>query len=119
MPFSVPRWRFLRFVVTWLVLWMIPAVAPAASLFSASATDFTIPNGTFETPALPPGPGWAYEPPGAGWTWGTGAGPSKNGTAFTAGSPNAPQGAQILFLQGIGSASRTINFTSGYYVFQF
>lgn len=100
-----------------LVLGRIAAPASAAPLSSASSTSFTIPNGTFEVPALPPGPGYAYAPAGAGWTWGTTAGLSKNGTAFTSGNPPAPQGGQVLVLQGTGSASRTINFTAGHYVF--
>jgi hypothetical protein len=93
--------------------------AVAASLSSASSTAFTVPNGTFETPALPTSPGYQYAPAGTGWTLANGAGLSRNGTAFTSGNPNAPEGAQVLFLQGVGTASRTLNFAAGYYVFSF
>ncbi len=93
--------------------------AVAASLNSASSTVFTVPNGTFETPALPASPGYLYAPSGTGWTLVNGAGLSRDATAFTSGNPNAPEGAQVLFLQGTGSASRTLNFTAGYYIFSF
>ena len=93
--------------------------ASAAALSSASSTAFTVPNGTFEVPALPASPGYVYAPAGAGWTMASGAGLSRNATAFTSGNPNAPEGAQVLVLQSGGTASRTLNFTAGYYVFSF
>lgn len=93
--------------------------AVAASLSSASSTVFTVPNGTFETPSLPASPGYQYAPSGTGWTLVNGAGLSRDVTAFTSGNPNAPEGAQVLFLQGTGSASRTLNFAAGYYIFSF
>ncbi|MCP3164213.1 G8 domain-containing protein [Myxococcus qinghaiensis] len=93
--------------------------ASAAALSSASSTAFTVPNGTFEVPALPASPGYAYAPAGSGWTMASGAGLSRNATAFTSGNPNAPEGAQVLVLQSGGTASRAFNFTAGYYVFSF
>lgn len=93
--------------------------AGAASLSSASSTAFTTPNGTFEAPALTASPGYQYAPSGSGWTLANGAGLSRNVTSFTSGNPNAPQGAQVLFLQGPGSASRTLSFPAGYYRFSF
>lgn len=93
--------------------------ALAASERSASSTAFTMPNGTFEVPALAASPGYQYAPAGSGWTFVNGAGLTRNGTAFTSGNPSAPQGAQVLLLQGVAAASRTVNLTSGYYVFSF
>lgn len=93
--------------------------ASAAALSSASSTAFTVPNGTFEVPALPASPGYAYAPAGSGWTMAGGAGLSRNATAFTSGNPNAPEGAQVLVLQSGGTATRAFNFTAGYYVFSF
>ncbi|MCP3098669.1 hypothetical protein LZ198_07240 [Myxococcus sp. K15C18031901] len=91
----------------------------AAPRSAASSTAFTVPNGTFEAPALAASPGYQYAPAGSGWTFANGAGLSRNGTAFTSGNPNAPQGAQVLFLQNTATASRTLDFTAGYYVFSF
>ena len=67
-------------------------------------------NFGFETPSLST---YAYAPSGAAWTFtalsGTsGSGISANGSAFTSGNPNAPQGVQVAFLQGTGSISQTI-----------
>ncbi|WP_224364598.1 G8 domain-containing protein [Hyalangium versicolor] len=98
---------------------MFAGSASAASLASASSTAFAVPNGTFEAPALPASPGYQYAPTGAGWSFTGGAGLSRNGTAFTSGNPNAPEGAQVLLLQGASSASRSLTFTAGYYVFSF
>ena len=43
---------------------------------------------------------FAYDPAGSAWAFTGGAGVSGNGSAFTAGNPAAPQGAQVAFLQG-------------------
>src|SRR5262249_53000013 len=115
MPSCARRWMLLLSVAAWT----IASAASAANLQSASSTTFTITGGTFETPALPASPGYEYAPAGAAWTWGNGAGLTRSGTAFTAGNPSAPQGAQVLFLQTTGSASQTIDFPAGYYAFTF
>ena len=114
-PSSARRWS----CVLALAFWMFAGPASSAPLSSASSTAFTMPNGTFEAPALAASPGYAYAPAGTGWTWGGGAGLSRNATAFTSGNPNAPQGIQVLFLQGTAAAARTLNFTAGYHVFSF
>ncbi len=95
--------------------------ARAANLNSVSslATTNALPNGSFEAPALPVSPGFQYLPAGSGWTLTGGAGISRNGTGFTSGNPNAPQGSQVLLLQGIASASQTITCVAGYYTFNF
>ncbi|MCK8504073.1 hypothetical protein M0222_40570 [Myxococcus fulvus] len=97
----------------------VSAQAFAATLSSASSTALTFPNGTFEIPALAASPGYQYAPAGSGWTFVDGAGLTRNGTAFTSGNPSAPQGAQVLLLQGVASASRAVNIPAGYYVFSF
>ncbi|QSQ19815.1 hypothetical protein JY651_31600 [Pyxidicoccus parkwayensis] len=114
---TIPARRL--FLPLTLLLLSFADSAAAAILGSASSTGFSIPNGTFETPALPASPGYQYAPAGSGWTLAQGAGLSRNGTAFTSGNPSAPEGAQVLFLQGTGTASRTLGFAAGYYVFSF
>ena len=40
-----------------------------------------------------------------------------NGSGFTAGNPNAPQGSQVAFLQAAGTISQVVNFaTAGSYL---
>lgn len=73
----------------------------------------------FESPALPPSPGYKYAPTGGDWTFASGGGLTRNGTAFTSGNPNAPQGNQACFLQGYGTATRTISVAgNGFYRFR-
>ena len=63
---------------------------------------------------------FTYAPVGGPWSFASGGGLSKNNSGFTNGSPNAPQGNQIIFLQGVGRASRTIQVTqSGFYRLRF
>jgi hypothetical protein len=102
-----------------LVALVFPDGAAAASLSSASSTAFTVPNGTFETPSLPASPGYAYAPAGSGWDMVNGAGLTRNTSPFTGNTQLAPEGAQVLFLQGVGAASRTLNFAAGSYLFSF
>lgn len=78
-----------------------------------------LPGGNFESPVLPISPGFQYNPGGSNWTFSGGAGYSRNGTGFTSGNPNAPQGSQVLFLQGTGSISQNIDFVAGTYTFHF
>jgi hypothetical protein len=68
----------------------------------------------FEIPALPVG-GIQYDPPSSPWTFHGSAGVTANGSAFTGGNPSAPQGLQVAFLQGGGSASQSIAFPAGTY----
>ncbi|QSQ17656.1 G8 domain-containing protein [Myxococcus landrumensis] len=96
-----------------------PGDAGAVSRSSASSAVSGLPNGSFETPALPASPGYQTAPAGSGWTFVNGAGFSRNNTAFTSGNPVAPQGAQVLFLQGVASASQTWSLPAGSYVFSF
>jgi hypothetical protein len=69
-------------------------------------------DGGFESPAVGSG-GFAYNPGGAPWTFQKSAGLTGNGSAFTAGNPSAPEGSQVAFLQGQGSASQTFMLPTG------
>lgn len=80
-------------------------------------------NPGFELPVQTPG-GFQYGPalsPAVGWTFGTtsgnntgGTGVSQNGSGFTGGSNNAPEGSQVGFIQGATSISqKVIGFQAG------
>ena len=58
-------------------------------------------DGGFESPSM--SGGYQYAPSGATWTFIGGAGIAANGTGFTSGNPNAPEGSQVAFLQSSGS----------------
>jgi hypothetical protein len=58
---------------------------------------------------------FAYDPAGSAWTFSGGAGVSGNGSGFTSGNPNAPEGSQVAFLQETGSFSQSVNFNAGTY----
>jgi hypothetical protein len=58
---------------------------------------------------------FAYDPNGSAWTFSGQAGVSSNGSGFTAGNPNAPQGTQVAFLQTTGSFSRSVTLAAGTY----
>jgi hypothetical protein len=67
-------------------------------------------NFGFETPSIST---YAYGPTGAAWTFNalsgsSGSGISANGSAFTGGNPNAPQGVQVAFLQGTAVISQAL-----------
>jgi hypothetical protein len=76
-----------------------------------SATPFVaLPNYGFETPSLGT---YQYNPTGASWTFSAqsganGSGIAANASAFTSANPNAPQGSQVAFLQGIASISQSV-----------
>jgi YD repeat-containing protein len=65
----------------------------------------------FETPNVGSGTfgAFQYAPAGTPWTFTGGAGISGNGSGFTSGNPNAPEGAQVGFLQGTNSFSQTVS----------
>jgi hypothetical protein len=79
----------------------------------AAPTTNSLANGGFETPSL--AGSYQYAPAGATWVFAGGAGISGNANAFTAGNPGAPEGVQVAFLQGFGSASQTANVAAGQY----
>jgi hypothetical protein len=76
-------------------------------------------NGSsFEQPALTAGT-FQYAPTGTPWTFNGGAGVAANGSGFTSGNPVAPQGNQVLFVQGNSSVSQQRTFDDGSYTLSF
>jgi hypothetical protein len=69
--------------------------------------------------AVMPGNGFDYNPIGTPWLFTGTTGVSANGTGFTAGNPNAPQGEQVAFLQGTGSVTQAVTFAAGNYTLTF
>jgi alpha-L-rhamnosidase len=65
-------------------------------------------NGGFETP---PTSSYLYNPSGDSWvfsgTAGNGSGVTRDGSAFTANNPHAPEGEQVAFLQKTGTISQS------------
>jgi len=66
----------------------------------------------FESPNL--GGGYQYNPSGVAWTFtaqsgANGSGIAANGSAFTSGNANAPQGTQVAVLQSKSTISQAIN----------
>jgi hypothetical protein len=87
------------------------SVAESVNSFEASATPNFIPNFGFETPSIGT---FQYNPSGGSWTFmaqsgANGSGITANNSLFTTGNPNAPQGIQSAFLQGLGSISQAIS----------
>jgi hypothetical protein len=70
----------------------------------------------FEQPNV--GSGVQYDPTGgpAAISYTGTAGVAGNGSAFTAGNPDAPEGTQVGFLQGTGSISGSGNLAAGTYI---
>jgi streptogramin lyase len=75
----------------------------------------------FETPNVGTGAfgAFAYDPAGSAWTFSGFAGVAGNGSGFTAGNPNAPQGTQVAFLQDTGSFSQSVDLAAGTYSLTF
>src|SRR5262249_15062284 len=87
-------------------------------------TSISVPDFGFETLAV--GNSFQYNPSRTPWTfspqsfWGAdGSGVSGNGSAFTSGNPDAPQGVQVAFLRMKGSISQTIDLPAGTYALRF
>ena len=63
---------------------------------------------------------YQYRPTGSAWSFSGSAGLAGNGSDFTSGNPNAPQGSQVAFLQETGSISQAVNFAAaGSYLISF
>jgi hypothetical protein len=77
---------------------------------TVSAADTGLSDGGFEAPAVGTGSfdSFLYDPTGAPWSYSGNAGVAGNGSGFTAGNPNAPEGTQVGFLQGTGSFSQVV-----------
>jgi beta-glucanase (GH16 family) len=87
-------------------------------LFRVEAEPAGFAGGGFEAPAVGAGQ-FAYAPAGPPWAFAGGAGVSGNASGFTAGNPAAPEGAQVAFLQGAGSAAQTFTLAAGTYTVSF
>jgi PKD repeat protein len=72
----------------------------------------------FETPKVGLG-AYVYDPSGSAWTFSGTSGVAGNGSGFTSGNPNAPQGTQVAFMQGTGSVSQAVNLSAGTYTISF
>ena len=78
---------------------------------SSSPTGFTDPG--FENPSKGTGgSAYQYDPTGSAWSFSGSAGLAGNGSGFTSGNPNAPQGSQVAFLQETGTISQVVNFAA-------
>ncbi|HWA99038.1 MAG TPA: hypothetical protein VG713_11125 [Pirellulales bacterium] len=62
----------------------------------------------FESPGVSPH-AFQYDPQGQSWSYSGLAGVAANASGFTAGNPSAPQGSQVVFLQGTGAISQPLN----------
>ena len=63
---------------------------------------------------------YQYDPTGSAWTFSGTAGLAGNGSTFTSGNPNAPQGNQVAFVQRTGSISQVVSFAAaGSYLISF
>src|SRR5262249_56281001 len=78
---------------------------------STGAAAAALRQGGFESPDVGTGSfgAFAYDPAGSAWTFDEGAGVAGNGSGFTDGNPDAPEGTQVAFLQGAGSFSQAVN----------
>jgi hypothetical protein len=77
-------------------------------------------QGGFEAPNVGTGAAaYRYNPSGSAWTFSDSSGVAGNGSDFAVGNPNAPEGTQVAFLQGYGSASQTLTFAGGIYSLSF
>ncbi len=77
-------------------------------------------DGSFESPSVGSGSSaYVYDPTGSPWAYTGGAGVSGNGSGFTSGNPNAPQGSQVAFVQTTGSVSQSVTFAAGTYTVSF
>jgi hypothetical protein len=93
--------------------------SPPPSPPPSSGSQFS--DGGFETPNVGTGTfsSFAYNPTGSPWTFSTSSGVAGNGSGFTSGNPNAPQGTQVAFLQMNGTMSQAVNFSAGTYTISF
>ncbi len=97
--------------------------ALADPLLVTNSRDISYPDpqdGGFEADfSDPDGNRYEYRPTGTPWTFTANAGYSENATAFTSLNPSAPEGSQVLFLQGLGSVSQPLALDAGTYTLSF
>lgn len=82
--------------------------ASASAEVAATPQAAVLSNTGFETPGVST---YQYNPSGGAWTFAAssganGSGITANTSAFTSGNPNAPEGAQVAFLQGASTISQ-------------
>jgi Glycosyl hydrolase catalytic core/Concanavalin A-like lectin/glucanases superfamily/Putative Ig domain/Protein of unknown function (DUF642) len=88
------------------------ADAPGASAFAQLTIRVSgLLNAGFEVPTTST---YNYNPSGGFWTFtpqsgANGSGVTANNSAFTVGNPNAPEGVQCAFLQGVASISQPVS----------
>lgn len=98
---------------------------PIAGVDLGTLGGLTLSNWNFETPNLGSGfSAYQYGPTSSGWAFesvsGTsGSGVAGNGSGFTSGNPNAPEGDQVAFLQGSGTMSQSVTLEAGQYTLTF
>ena len=86
----------------------LKATSKQATIFGTPAN---ILDPGFENPSQGTGgSAYQYDPTGTAWSFSGTAGVAGNGSGFTAGNPNAPQGSQVAFLQATGTISQVVNF---------
>ncbi len=85
------------------------AIATAENSFS---------DGGFETPVLTKDT-YQFSPNGSAWQFSGAAGVSTNSSAFTTGSANVPDGAQVALIKNNGSMSQSVYFDGGMYSISF
>jgi hypothetical protein len=78
----------------------------------------TISDGSFEVPALAAAT-YQDAPSGSSWQFAGSAGVSSNGSTITSANPNAPDGAQVAFLQDNGGMSQSTYLDAGTYSLSF
>jgi hypothetical protein len=94
----------------------VQAGGAAILLDTATTLPTTLQQGGFEAPAVGTGTSaYRYDPTGSAWSFSGAAGVAGNGSAFTAGNPNAPEGSQVAFLQQTGSFSQAVTLAAGTY----
>ncbi len=99
-------------------LTLLPASFPSVAVGQnyqvadiVSPTGFTDPS--FENPSQGSGESaYQYDPTGSAWSFSGSAGLAGNGSGFTSGNPNAPQGSQVAFLQETGTISQVVDFAA-------
>ena len=99
-------------------LTLLPASLPSVAVGqnyqvadNVSPTGFTDPS--FENPSQGSGESaYKYDPTGSAWSFSGSAGLAGNGSGFTSGNPNDPQGSQVAFLQKTGTISQVVDFAA-------
>jgi hypothetical protein len=93
----------------------------SAAILLTPVPDILPIGGGFETPSVGTGTygAFQYDPTGSPWTFDSGSGVAGNGSGFTDGNPDAPDGTQVAFLQSYGTISQTVTFAAGTYSLSF